>query len=377
MPWSNQPVITPVIIIQGAGGGEFVYDAAGNLRSANVGGTTTDPLQQITCQQGISTFNGHGAVICLNATALDAELLYADTGTSTQGALIASDASANTTDPFGNTVSAGRVNYNLATSSVVQIAAGRMLVGSPAQIAGTSGKSPGVVGLISSAEGSLQLDSGLAGAGDADAFVQLLSKTANGGQRVVSAGGPLELSGESGSFPQQSQAALISNSVSGYPVVKPGLSGDTNAYRLGKIRAFNTADTAVGGLNSIGTAWNVVAGIWYEVHVYTIVTINVGATGTILIGFSKSGGAAVSDCRVQYKTLVESAATQSVVGTASDNTLGFYTTPSLNATNAYQVEGHGMVKFSAGGTVQFAVNIGTSAGFNLVHPSFATLEPDG
>jgi hypothetical protein len=91
------------VIVNGPAGGVFIYDAAGNLRSADVGAATTDPEQHIAVVQGRSTFNGHGAVITLSATALDAEFLYVDTGTSAQGAMIASNTGgANGTDPFGS-----------------------------------------------------------------------------------------------------------------------------------------------------------------------------------------------------------------------------------------------------------------------------------
>lgn len=101
------------VIITGPVDGLFVYDAAGGLRSADVGQVITDPLKGITCQQGRSTFNGHGAVITLSATALDAELLYADTGTSVQGALVASSASQGGIDPFGNAFLDGQVSYGV------------------------------------------------------------------------------------------------------------------------------------------------------------------------------------------------------------------------------------------------------------------------
>lgn len=93
------------------GGGEFTYDAAGNLRTANVGQTVTDPLQGITCYAGFSTFNGFGAVISLFSSTLDAQLWYADTGSSVQGSLTASITSAGGTDPFGNAFFAGVSSY--------------------------------------------------------------------------------------------------------------------------------------------------------------------------------------------------------------------------------------------------------------------------
>jgi len=88
------------IIVSGAGGGEFIYDASGNLRSANVGADTTDPIQHITCHQGFSTFNGFGAVISLLSTAVAAYFQYLDTLSAAQGALSYSSAARPVTDPI-------------------------------------------------------------------------------------------------------------------------------------------------------------------------------------------------------------------------------------------------------------------------------------
>lgn len=298
------------------------------------------------------------------------------------GNLIASIAAANGTDSFGNAYDAGIVSYTPSATAVAQLISGHLNVGSPGQIAGTGGASPGLLGLLLSTPGAVTVNSGLASAADTAAFVDVLSATANGGgQRAVSIGGPLVLSGESGSFPQQSQATLISNSISNYPVVKPGLSGDTNAYRLGKIRAFNTSDTTINSTTdfSIGSAWNVVANVWYEVRVSADVKMGTAAGSLAKIGFVKSGGATVSDCRVRYSTMQNDNATaHAVLGTTSDNTLGYYTTPGLAASTDYIIRAEGMVQFSAGGTVQFSASEGTlGASWTLIHPSFASLEPDG
>jgi hypothetical protein len=119
-PGARNVVRARVVIITGAGGGEFVYDASNNLRSANVGATTTDPVQHITCQQGFSTFNGHGAVVSLLSTAAAkaAYFEYADTGSATQGALIASDAASSGTDPVNGSA------YVAGVAAYVSIAAG-------------------------------------------------------------------------------------------------------------------------------------------------------------------------------------------------------------------------------------------------------------
>src|SRR5215472_4061254 len=90
-PQSNV-VRARLVIITGAGGGEFVYDASNNLRSANVGANTTDPIHGITCFQGFSTFNAFGAVLNLLSTVSgkSAFLQYLDNGSAVQGSLILS-----------------------------------------------------------------------------------------------------------------------------------------------------------------------------------------------------------------------------------------------------------------------------------------------
>jgi hypothetical protein len=87
---SQAVVIANRVIISGPNGGEFIYDAAGNLRSANVGATTTDPIHGITCNQGFSLFNGFGAVVELQSTSAAAPgyFQYFDNQSNVQGSLI-------------------------------------------------------------------------------------------------------------------------------------------------------------------------------------------------------------------------------------------------------------------------------------------------
>lgn len=98
-----------------SGGGEFVYDINGNLRSSNVGQVTTDPLQGITCQPGLTTFNGRGAAITYLSTSLGGFFEYQDLGTSTQGSLIFSVASNSGVEPYdGFTYPAGFFGFDPA-----------------------------------------------------------------------------------------------------------------------------------------------------------------------------------------------------------------------------------------------------------------------
>lgn len=96
-----------------SGGGEFIYDAAGNLREAGVGQVTTDPVQGLTCPAGRSFWNGQGAILFLFSVANDALFLYRDLGTPVQGGLVFAAASAGGTDPVTGTIyTAGQTNID-------------------------------------------------------------------------------------------------------------------------------------------------------------------------------------------------------------------------------------------------------------------------
>lgn len=387
---SQNVFIGNLVIVHGTGptSGVFIYNGTpgpGNPpQIAEVpSGVTTDPYGNAI---GLSKILMQGNVITMSAgifrTAATAPLIQLDGG---RDAFFVYDAAANlvdtitpiaTNDGLGHTVYAGIVNYDPALVAVARMLSGQHQVGTPGQIAGTGGASPGLFGLNAGTAGIVLVSSGLTATGDTAAALGCGSANANGGQAIVTANAPLVLGSASGAFTQQSNAALISNSTSTYPMAKSGTTGDANLYRVGKIRAYNTADTNVLGTTSIGASWNVVSGIWYEIHVYTIFSTPVATGGSEQVGFVKTG-ATVSDCRIQYKTFINANSSQSVIGTSSDNTLGLYTTPVLSANTTYQVEGNGMVKFSGAGTVQFSVGLGTATGMTLIHPSFATLEPDG
>lgn len=121
-PGSPQVVRARRVIIIGTAGGEFVYDASGHLRSANVGQTTTDPIQGLTCPQGFSTWNGAGSIVNLLSTATGkaAFFQYQDNESAVQGALIFSLASVAGTDPVNGSaydVGAEGVNPAFADSA--------------------------------------------------------------------------------------------------------------------------------------------------------------------------------------------------------------------------------------------------------------------
>ena len=121
-PGARQIIRARQVIISGPGGGEFIYDAAFKLRVAQVGTVTTDPVQGITCQAGISTFNAFGAVLFLQSIANDATFFYNDTASATQGTRILSIASASGTDPvIGTGYPAGQQGIDPAFADFVTL----------------------------------------------------------------------------------------------------------------------------------------------------------------------------------------------------------------------------------------------------------------
>lgn len=118
------------VIVHGAAGGIFVYNAANQLVSADVGADTTDPVHGITCHAGISTFNVFGAVINLLSTARNAFFQYFDNGSAVQGALILSIASVAGTDPVdGTAYPAGMFGVDPAFGDFINVVGASILLG--------------------------------------------------------------------------------------------------------------------------------------------------------------------------------------------------------------------------------------------------------
>jgi hypothetical protein len=168
-------VLARQVIVSGPNGGVFIYDIAGNLRVAEVGGTTPDPRQGITCFAGISTFNGAGA--CLSIESTDAttpgKFEYANTGTSSQGTLISSTCPVGGLDPFGNLALSGTTTYRLFTgpvfialnmdpslSTAVTFFSAATMAGPWTQQGTFSGNNAGVLAMLASDNTSVEVDPG-------------------------------------------------------------------------------------------------------------------------------------------------------------------------------------------------------------------------
>lgn len=121
-PGQRSTLRARTLIIQGAGGGIFVYDATQNLRTALAGAATTDPIQGLACPSGQSFWNGKGAILTVISNDNDAIFLYRDLGTAVQGGMIFAAASAAGNDPVkGTAYTAGQTNIDPAFADSINI----------------------------------------------------------------------------------------------------------------------------------------------------------------------------------------------------------------------------------------------------------------
>jgi hypothetical protein len=107
-------------------------------------------------------YNSSGALLW-HATDVGDVLWYADTGTATQGALVASMSVAGGTDSFGNTYYKGLCTYNPSAGVISQVIAGSFSIGTDAQIGAegqNAGQAPGTISDASGYEGRLAIFSG-------------------------------------------------------------------------------------------------------------------------------------------------------------------------------------------------------------------------
>jgi hypothetical protein len=200
-------IAAQIVIISGPGGGEFIYNSTRTvLLYSNVGVATTDPVlgqavpagvtlfgislqtksggnitTQITPGGNFFVFNSHGATIGLLSASngVGAGLfIYTDTGTATQGGLIASVTTLAGVDSItGASYQAGITSYGNAN------AVGQ-LIGAVLQFfnaASTQAAKPNVSASGSATAGSqLSLDSGRGVSGASDASILLQSSDTPG-----------------------------------------------------------------------------------------------------------------------------------------------------------------------------------------------------
>lgn len=369
----EQGIFYILIVGGGPGAGEFTYDASGNLRSANVGQVTTDPVQGITCQQGFSTFNGKGAVINLLSTSLGAFFQYQDLGTPAQGALILAVASVAGTDPVtSHTYGAGLTGIDpVFGDSIVTIGATISLI-LPAFTANgivTANTGSGATSPFVSVAGPEQSHAG-------HAVLRIYGVSADGtvpGGVIISATDPpvraaaalLELQGSqvltgiaTPGAPPAGDALLFADT-SGFLRTLTGLAGDTNNYQVGGIAVAVASATpqtinSLGNINITGMSLPVAARRYrFKIQVYGL---QGGTTANQGVGFN---GPAITSMALLGTTfdVIGGILTNAVQFTAA----GRMSTGNITNGRNFVATIEGEVTFSASGTLQVNGSCFTSA----------------
>ena len=246
---------------------------------------------------GQSVFNSHGALIYNINVTKDAWFLYTDTGSATQGALIASAASAAGTDQFGNAFQAGIATYSGATNfaQLIGIALSFHASGNTAD--------PQVSGSAS----ALQLNSGQTAALTAASLLVLIPVAAGavpiarltGALQLVEAVVPAAASGVAA-------GPVVFGNASGHlGAVSDSLNGDGNTYDTERLTVRRTTDFLINSTTP-QTIMSKAVGIGtYEVEVW-LVTQN--TTAADAAGFAFTGPASIANNLVDCQTIASTGA---------------------------------------------------------------------
>jgi hypothetical protein len=319
-PGARQIVRARSVIVSGtgAGVGVFIYNGTpgpGNPpQIAEVpAGATVDPFgNPLSSAKILMQGNAITEAAGIFRTSATAPLIQLD---GPHDALLIYDAAANlvdtiapvaTTDGIGHTVYAGIINYSPAVNAIAQLLNGLLNVGTPAQIAGTGGATPGILGLAGAGNpGVVRIDSGLTATGDLDAFVDVRSSNAQAAistvhQRNITLAGPLALSVE-GSPPLALAVSTVYDN-NGVPHTRlPGGShGNLSSCPQTKLTSTTVAG-ATGALASFSIpAGELQAGSVYELicggggtfgNPAGIITLGAGLNGAV-IGIANGPAAA-------------------------------------------------------------------------------------
>lgn len=297
------------IVIDGVRGAIFVYSNGGPLGAligswASTAGT--DPYGNVY-PQGLSVTlgaitgtnliikNSFGATILYISQAQDGMFVYADTGSATQGALIASaTGKAGSTDPVNGGPFLQGINsylvlggHTYAISMNLPSGAGfpgvsvQDLVSSPNQVAGYFAESNGTTTALAF------LTSGAATAADVASFIQAYSQVQSsvpGGQIVLQAG-DVQID-DAGSL-----ADMTVNATDGSLQIQNNTFGDGDLYKAGHkvvTMASNQAITSTSPVIITNMQFNVATGFNYRMFFQVIVSSDTNTTGGLTIGFDGS-----------------------------------------------------------------------------------------
>jgi len=387
------------LIVIGAGGGEFIYDATSNLRSANVGQTTTDPIQGVTCNQGFTTFNGHGAAVnYLSTMATQAGFIqYVDNNSSVQGALILSINSelSTWTEPYNSqTVQLGIFGVNPAFGNSLQA------IGSQIQLAQTVFTQAATIGATaapSSAQGPFMFVAapeqtaahhsevilyGASPDGTSRAAQIWMGILAGGGGATLVTNALLEIAGSAAltdiSAPGFVAGAAIAYSATGQLKY---ISSDQNAYNTGRLSLIANSTTLINNttpINITGLQFTNVAATTYRVH--SIIRLTAAASGTVQpFVIRVNGTATVSSMLLQFTQWNAEGTPTPVLGiTTALNTDPTHIIGTLANSNVATFVIDGSVTFSGTGSFGFTGRGTLAAGdetATVQTGSFADLMP--
>lgn len=401
----------PSVQLDGARNALFVYDASNNLLVSAAGLAGTDffghayplgvfvgpsgiiqagslsPGTKLDGSGNIIVFSSHGAVILEAAPAKDGLFLYADTGSATQGALIATVAGTSGTDPVNGTkyingvtayVVIGGVTYNVSLNQTTSIVSGAGLAinddNSPAFAAG------GVFGEVSGGtpkQAFVTLASGQSSNTDPFASLQTLSQVqsgvsggmlqSNGGLHVINAA--LELNGPAIAKAQMQSAnavQLFPDAVSVTPArYSDGGNGDGNTYALGQLTQSLHGTQLINSTTPVvitNMSFNVAVGTRYRLDMMLTWT-GAGTTGSAVFGFD--GSSTTTQQAVFFWTQGP---------TSGTGTGGNITSPTL-ATTRQGLTYTALVVCSVAGVLNVRAQISSGGSNFTINDSYVTLTP--
>lgn len=362
---AQQIIITNVGV---PGNGLFEYTGApalgNNPQFAIVGVTTTkDPFG--------NPLNVSSMIIQGNKT-----LVY----DASSNLILSINPGAQTTDSFSHSVYPGFVNYNVGISQIAQLTGGAVNLGSPAQLAGSGGASPG--GLSLNAPGLVIFDSGLTATGDSDANLQARSKNAEStvsgvAQRNLHANGPIALSSEAS--PLALPVATIWETTTGFFKTFPAsTTGDSNAYPSGPAISFLTATAPAAQTTPTSTGLSKQVGIgtyWFEADIF----IAMGATpSSIELWMAGTATASAFDAFISYEQVNIATAGDAEHWTVEQTTFGTAAGATGRATVAsqqYRARIQGFITVIGSGTLVVEQQAGAANTWNVERTSALKLYP--
>lgn len=251
------------------------------IESSSSGRRTT-----IDSNGDIKVYNNSGAAILFwFSNGQNALWQYADTGSSTQGALVASTAAAGGTDPFGNAYVAGFATYSSSTQYA-------QLTSNALNFADTVNDSVAPASFVLATEfvtNDSMTITGPKATGQQSPQVLLLRTSASWNTpSVLLFNTTLDLNSNLSVVPTQPLVGFrMWADTSGFPRYRSSASGDGTAYEIGEAVYYNTAAQTISSTTPVvagGLTQQVDAGAYY---IKGLIRLKQGATNVVqLVGLS-------------------------------------------------------------------------------------------